>query len=106
MRTITHEFGHNLGLTHTNTSFGVHITGTATTDANSIMNSGDCGTTKPISAQDALAIRSLYPNCANTMGEWYNSTQFGWLYNGGNNRFYIWTRGIWITVNEYLVLYH
>jgi hypothetical protein len=36
---ITHEFGHTIGFHHTNQTSGIHISGTPTSDPNSVMNS-------------------------------------------------------------------
>ncbi|WP_254519223.1 M57 family metalloprotease [Aquimarina sp. Aq78] len=61
LRTITHEFGHNVGLMHTNQgSGGIHIPGTPNTDPASLMNGGECGQVKPLSPNDILAIRIMY----------------------------------------------
>ena len=60
--TIAHELGHNVGLAHTNETAGNHIGGTPTSDANSIMNGGTCGTLPAtLSPNDALALRKIYP---------------------------------------------
>lgn len=57
---MLHEFGHTIGLRHTNTTDGTHITGTPTSDPNSVMHSW----IQPISDfsnGDILAARILYP---------------------------------------------
>jgi hypothetical protein len=64
---MTHEFGHNLGLAHTNSTAGTQISGTPTSDAASVMNSGggSCPPAAPnwsaFSAGDQTAARTLYP---------------------------------------------
>ncbi|HET7234400.1 MAG TPA: M57 family metalloprotease [Longimicrobium sp.] len=64
---MSHEFGHNLGLAHTNSSDGTHISGTPTSDAGSVMNSGgsSCPPAAPnwsaFSAGDQAAVFALYP---------------------------------------------
>jgi hypothetical protein len=57
---MVHELGHSIGFRHTNTSDGLHISGTATTDASSIMNSG-VGAWSGFSFNDKKAVRILYP---------------------------------------------
>jgi Dual-action HEIGH metallo-peptidase len=67
---MTHELGHNVGLTHTDGSFGTLIPGTPTSDLASVMNSGavypGCPPAAPawsaLSANDVTALNWLYPN--------------------------------------------
>lgn len=57
---ITHEFGHTIGFHHTNQTSGTWISGTPTTDPNSVMNS----TVLPwngFTAGDIKATQILYP---------------------------------------------
>ncbi len=84
-----HEFGHNIGLAHTNQSYGTHISGTPTSDSNSIMNGGTCGNVGPISTYDKIAVQKLYPEanpcdacgpcftCVNGQCIW-DFNYFGW----------------------------
>lgn len=66
---MTHELGHNIGLAHTDQSFGTLIPGTSTSDAGSVMNSGStyggCPPAAPswswFSSGDQTALRWLYP---------------------------------------------
>lgn len=67
---MTHELGHNLGLAHTDQSFGSLVPGTPTSDPGSVMNSGGIfGSACPIaltgwtwfSSYDVTAMRTLYP---------------------------------------------
>ena len=68
---MTHEFGHNIGLTHTNESYGTIVSGTPGSDAGSVMNSGNfygssnCPPAFPdwssFSSYDQIAARTLYP---------------------------------------------
>jgi len=66
---MTHELGHNIGLAHTDQSFGTLIPGTNTSDGGSVMNSGasypGCPPVAPswsgFSAGDQTALRWLYP---------------------------------------------
>ena len=66
---MTHELGHNLGLGHTNSGDGSLITGTPSSDAASVMNSGaaypGCPPSAPawssLSSNDEKALRVLYP---------------------------------------------
>jgi hypothetical protein len=58
--TMTHEMGHIHGLTHTNQTQGVFITGTPTTDAKSVMNA----TVLPwegFTTGDITAVQTIYP---------------------------------------------
>lgn len=57
---ITHELGHTIGFMHTNQTSGVFIPGTATVDANSVMNSFVLPWAG-FTAGDALATKKLYP---------------------------------------------
>lgn len=57
---ITHEFGHTIGFHHTNQTSGIHITGTPTSDPNSVMNSFVLPWNGFTSA-DVLATQILYP---------------------------------------------
>ncbi|WP_160717716.1 M57 family metalloprotease [Chitinophaga solisilvae] len=60
-RTIAHELGHTIGLSHTNEMGGVAIPGTPV-DPLSLMNAGECGTgATMLSNYDKAAIRYLYP---------------------------------------------
>ncbi|HVI45030.1 MAG TPA: M57 family metalloprotease [Chitinophaga sp.] len=60
-RTITHEMGHNISFTHTNQPGGSLIPGTPGTDANSLMNGGECGVGATVlSNYDKIAARWLY----------------------------------------------
>lgn len=66
---MSHELGHNIGLAHTDQTFGTIITGTPATDAASVMNSGStyggCPPAAPswsaFSYYDQLAAKTLYP---------------------------------------------
>lgn len=58
---ITHELGHTIGFYHTNQSSGIHIPGTPTVDANSVMNSFVLPW-NGFTSGDALATSILYPN--------------------------------------------
>ena len=100
---ITHEIGHNIGLAHTNSNDGVYIDGTAINDSYSVMNSGECGSTKALSSNDKIAIKTLYPKCGESMDEWFYSSNFGWLYysDTGNNWYYMESKGIWIYIDTY-----
>lgn len=57
---LTHELGHNLGLTHTDQSYGTLIPGTPDVDANSVMNSV-CLPWNGFTFYDVTAIKTLYP---------------------------------------------
>lgn len=57
---ITHEFGHTIGFHHTNQTSGIHISGTPTSDPNSVMNSFVLPWNGFTSA-DVLATQILYP---------------------------------------------
>ncbi|HVI45032.1 MAG TPA: M57 family metalloprotease [Chitinophaga sp.] len=60
-RTITHEMGHNISFTHTNQAGGSLIPGTPATDANSLMNGGQCNSGATVlSNYDKIAARWLY----------------------------------------------
>lgn len=96
IRTMTHELGHNIGLAHTASGDGEFIQGTLAFDPGSLMNAGECATTKTLSEDDIIAIKSLYPKCSNSIGEWFNSSIFGWMYNGGDSWFYLNKKNIWI----------
>lgn len=58
--TIVHELGHNIGLQHTNQTGGTHIDGTATSDAQSVMNASLMSWTD-FSHNDIRAAQILYP---------------------------------------------
>ena len=57
---ITHELGHAFGFGHTNSTYGMLVTGTPNTDAGSIMNSV-CLTWSAFTTYDKLAIKTVYP---------------------------------------------
>lgn len=57
---ITHELGHTIGFYHTNQNQGIFITGTPTTDANSVMNSFVLPWAG-FTSGDITATRILYP---------------------------------------------
>ncbi|NLR78452.1 M57 family metalloprotease [Chitinophaga eiseniae] len=60
-RTITHEIGHNISITHTNEPNGAIVPGTPATDANSLMNGGQCNVGATVlSNYDKIAARWLY----------------------------------------------
>ncbi|HLM68195.1 MAG TPA: M57 family metalloprotease [Longimicrobium sp.] len=66
---MTHELGHNIGMAHTDQSFGTLVPGTPTSDGGSVMNSGNtyggCPPAAPswsgFSSNDQKAARYLYP---------------------------------------------
>lgn len=59
---MIHEFGHCLTFAHSNTSFGTHISGTPTSDSNSVMNGGTaCTLSSGLSSGDRTAVNTLYP---------------------------------------------
>jgi hypothetical protein len=58
--TMTHEFGHSIGFTHTDGSYGNLIPGTPEVDANSVMNSFILPW-QSFTNFDILAVRTLYP---------------------------------------------
>ncbi|MBQ4819597.1 M57 family metalloprotease [Aquimarina sp. MMG016] len=58
---VQHELGHNVGLTHTNQSFGNLIPGTPTTDSQSVMNGGQACSIDDFSTGDINAIAYLFP---------------------------------------------
>lgn len=72
---MTHELGHNIGLAHTDQTFGTLVPGTPTSDGASVMNSGStyggCPPAAPdwssLSGHDQTAVCYLYgdPNTAN-----------------------------------------
>jgi hypothetical protein len=57
---ITHEFGHNFGFGHTNSTYGTLVPGTPSTDGASVMNSV-VNYWNGFSAYDQQAIRTVYP---------------------------------------------
>ncbi len=61
-RTITHEFGHTISFKHTNQSTSTNVPGVGGTDAQSLMNGGQCGSGATVlSAKDKQATAVLYP---------------------------------------------
>lgn len=58
---MMHEFGHCLGYTHTDTSFGEHVHGTPNGQAKSIMNSTSSNIGTRFQSGDVRAIRLFYP---------------------------------------------
>jgi outer membrane lipoprotein-sorting protein len=61
-RTITHEFGHTISFKHTNQSTTTNVPGVGGTDAQSLMNGGQCGSGATVlSAKDKQATAVLYP---------------------------------------------
>lgn len=96
---LTHEIGHNLGFPHTDSNDGLLIGGTPTNDASSIMNAGECGSTNTLSTNDIIAVKTLYPNCSGTYGEWSYSNTFGWMFYGGDNWYYFDAKDIWIFID-------
>ncbi len=61
-KVLTHELGHTIGFTHTNSNSGSFIVGSLRTDAASIMNSGGSAGCC-ISKGDKAALDILYGNC-------------------------------------------
>lgn len=57
---ITHEFGHNIGFTHTDGTYGSLVPGTPTLDPNSVMNSV-CLSWSSFTSYDVSAVRTVYP---------------------------------------------
>jgi hypothetical protein len=61
-RTIAHEFGHTISFKHTNQSTTVNVPGVGGTDAQSLMNGGQCGSGATVlSTKDKQATAVLYP---------------------------------------------
>jgi len=61
-RTIAHEFGHTISFRHTNQSTTVNVPGVGGTDAQSLMNGGQCGSGAAVlSTKDKQATAALYP---------------------------------------------
>ncbi|SDH12945.1 Dual-action HEIGH metallo-peptidase [Pedobacter terrae] len=61
-RTITHEFGHTISFKHTNQSTTTNVPGVGGTDAQSLMNGGQCGSGATVlSTKDKQATAVLYP---------------------------------------------
>lgn len=59
---MIHELGHCLTFAHSNSSFGTHISGTPTSDSNSVMNGGTaCTLNSGLSTGDRTAVNTLYP---------------------------------------------
>lgn len=64
-RTITHEMGHNVSLTHTNagTTDGDPVPGVGGSDSKSLMNGGECNSGATVfSDKDKKAAKALYPS--------------------------------------------
>lgn len=59
---LTHEIGHTIAFEHTNQTFGTQITGTATSDPNSIMHSDGTVAQGIFTINDILATEILYPS--------------------------------------------
>ena len=57
---ITHELGHNFGLSHTDGTYGNIVSGTPTSDPNSVMNSRVLSWTS-FTAYDLKAVQTIYP---------------------------------------------
>ncbi len=95
---VQHEIGHNVGITHTNQSFGSLIPGTPTTDAQSVMNGGRACTINNFSSGDITAIKYLFPVPLTGFTPLYRywlpgkdhfyTTNFSELGNGGNGWVY------------------
>ena len=61
-RTIAHEFGHTISFRHTNQSTTINVPGVGGTDAQSLMNGGQCGSGATVlSTKDKQATAALYP---------------------------------------------
>ncbi|TCO23738.1 dual-action HEIGH metallo-peptidase [Pedobacter psychrotolerans] len=61
-RTIAHEFGHTISFKHTNQSTTTNVPGVGGTDAQSLMNGGQCGSGATVlSTKDKQATAALYP---------------------------------------------
>jgi hypothetical protein len=58
--TLTHELGHNIGLTHTDGAYGNLIPGTPEVDPNSVMNSFILPW-QAFTSYDVIAVNTLYP---------------------------------------------
>ncbi|KAA1245441.1 M57 family metalloprotease [Aquimarina sp. RZ0] len=58
---VQHELGHNLGITHTNSSFGTLIPGTPNTDSQSVMIGGNPCIIDNFSLGDIKAVTYLFP---------------------------------------------
>ena len=56
---ITHEFGHNIGFTHTDGTYGNIVPGTPALDPNSVMNSV-CLSWSSFTNYDVLAVQTVY----------------------------------------------
>lgn len=69
LRTIIHEFGHNIGIAHTNEAGGALLAGTPETDAISLMNGGQCGSAnRTLSPWDNMATLMMYPRPWRNLG--------------------------------------
>lgn len=69
-RLAMHEIGHNIGFTHTNGTYGTLISGTPTTDPNSIMNNPIGGGS--FTHYDKIASYKLYPEPKCLYNSFYN----------------------------------